>query len=118
VVQFALALADEVCDLGLPADMRRRLAGNPLRRSFPTGCHWLLAADTPLGEREQILIQLRLRDRLLSRFALLVTPSDEDRRTFPLPRQLALLHYLWRPLRLGLKGAQALGRLAGERNTS
>ena len=117
IAQLALAVADQACDLGLPSDLRSRLADNPLRRSFPDGSCWLLAASAPLGEGEQILIQLRLRDRLLERLALLVTPNDEDRRNFPLPPQLAPLRYLLRPVRLAAKGTLALGRLARERGT-
>jgi hypothetical protein len=108
IALLALDLADGVAGLDLPAEVHTATATNPLRRAFPADERWLLGPGSTFGEIAQIQVQLRLRDRLIDRAALLITPTAEDRRALSLPPLLAPLHLLLRPLRLAAKGARAL----------
>ncbi|HET6700978.1 MAG TPA: nucleotidyltransferase family protein [Gemmatimonadaceae bacterium] len=121
VLWFGIELAAGV--LEMPAARDTGLDGPPRLIPFLREVEASLfrAPGTPRptqrhGDRFHFLLRERWRDRLLPyalRVHRLVTPNVHDRRVIALPRPLAPLYYLVRPVRLMRRYGGARGKRAG-----
>ncbi len=112
ILRFALGVVRQVYPVTLPAGVVRSLKDTPLPRSFPGRPNdYLFGGAKPFSGVEELLFQLRIRDRLRDRVALIFTPTSLDEHSLSLPPRLRFLHYLTRPLRMaGRYGRQLLRR--------
>jgi hypothetical protein len=107
---FGLRLASELLGTALPQDVRHRVQAHPALgvltaharvQLFDEADESSATSLTPM--RFYFALRERWQDRVfpyLYAGALLLVPSDKDRAFLPLPRGLALLYYVIRPLRV------------------
>lgn len=108
MVRLGLLLAREHLGAPIPPGLLDGPRGDKQLRVLAAHAAACWCSFEPVPHRLRDLFwPLRLPDRLSRRLLglarVLVVPSAEDRRGLALPPQLAFLHYLWRPLRLGCK---------------
>jgi len=106
MLYLGLCLAHDVLEAPLPEDVLRQVQANPAVKSLATRVREQLFRETrPLGGLVQrLLFRMRTREKLWdgARYCLRLatTPAEEDWSYFRLPRVLASLYVVLRPLRL------------------
>jgi hypothetical protein len=115
---LGLVLTHTLLGTALPEHVWSRIEADPVARALAGQvCHQLFAAaDGPLETtRQRLMFRLRLREHVRDRVPYvlhLLRPNSRDRACLPLPRGLAFLYYLIRPLRLvGLYGLRHVPRI-------
>jgi hypothetical protein len=113
---LGLALAQLLLGVSLPQVVCQTIAAERRLPALITAVHGRLfgAGQRPVTSWDLARFHLGARDRWWDgaryALALLVTPSAADWDFLPLPRSLGVLHYLLRPLRLGLGLVRARNR--------
>lgn len=113
VLALGLLLADDLCGVEIPVDLRREIqAEEDLRLVGGMVCMHILAPETSkleLSDWYQYHLRLKERgaDRLMTRLhygfrylRIATKPNETDRERFPLPAAFYPLQYVYRPLRL------------------
>lgn len=119
---YSLRLANNLLDAVLPSEVVRQMSFHPAidglveyaqRQLFDDGDRTV--PDEPTVDQFRWLIRERLRDKLYPYYLRYVTdvimPCELERRLLPLPRELSVLYYLIRPVRLlGKHGLRQIKR--------